>query len=92
MKRRIPSIFLPLFWSHPFDEVDIERDKKTLLVQALNYGDLIHWKWLVQTYGRTQVRRMIKNLRPTELRPSVVHLVSLLLGAQPSQHAPRRSH
>jgi hypothetical protein len=51
----LPKTFRPLLWSYDFSRIDPLKHKKTIIVQALNYGTLAHWLWLVQSYGREGV-------------------------------------
>ena len=43
-------------WSYDFDRIDPTESKTALVVQAINYGTLAHWRWLVKSYGREGVR------------------------------------
>lgn len=85
----IPAFFYPLLWSYDTKRLDSERDKKTIIVQALNYGDLIHWRWLIDHYGRREMRNFLTTLAETELRPRVRRLVQLLFDIDHFNHALR---
>ena len=89
MKRRLPRFFEPLLWSYHFSKIDPEKDKKVIIVNAMNYGDLAHWHWLVSFYGKETVRKVLTGIVTTELRPSVRRLVSLLFSIENFNHAPR---
>jgi hypothetical protein len=88
----LPETFRPLLWSYDFDRVDPLRHKKTIVVQAINYGTLAQWRWLIRSYGRDGVREVLANISASELRPRAQRLASLVLGVDHLNYAPRGSH
>lgn len=74
----LPSSFKSLLWSYDFARVDPRRDKKTIIINTINYGDLEHWKWLAGFYGKEAMQDMLTRVRPTEIRPRALRLASLL--------------
>jgi uncharacterized protein DUF6922 len=38
----LPETFRPLLWSYDFSRIDPLKHKKTIILQALNYGTLAH--------------------------------------------------
>ena len=89
MQEPLPETFRPLLWSYNFNRVDPERNRKIIIVQAINYGTLAHWRWLVQRYGRDAVRQLLTTVPATELRPRARHLASLVFGVERFNYAPR---
>ena len=89
---QLPSFFHPLLWSYDISRIDLERDKKTIIINALNYGDLKHWQWLVSFYGANGVREIITHIPETELRPRVRRLVALMFNIDEFNHARRGTH
>ena len=57
----LPETFRPLLWSYDFSRIDPLRHKKTIIVQALNYGTLAQWRWLVESYGRDGIRDLVRS-------------------------------
>jgi len=88
----LPETFRPLLWSYDFSRIDPLRHKKTIIVQALNYGTLAQWRWLVESYGRAGVQNVVSNIPASELRPRSRRLASLLLGVERFNYAPRGTH
>lgn len=88
---RLPRFFRPIFWSYDFSQIDSERDKKTVILNTLNYGDLEHWRWIIGRYGKTEVRKALQKNYITELRPRVRELVSIFFGITRFKHASRGS-
>lgn len=87
----LPDYFRPLLWSYNFSSLNAEKDKKVIILNAINYGDLKHWKWINNYYGREAVRRLLSDMPATELRPRVVKLARLLFSLNKLNYAPRGS-
>ena len=77
-KKTLPEYFKTVLWSYDFDAIDPAKDKKIIIINAINYGDLRHWKWLVGFYGKEAVKDVLKKISSTEIRPRVRNLVSIL--------------
>jgi len=88
----LPEFFRPILWSYDMRQIDIWRDKKTIIVQSLNYGDLEHWQWLVRTYGREEIKKLLAEIPITEFRPRVRRLIMLIFGIEVFSHASRSTH
>jgi hypothetical protein len=73
----LPEAFRPLLWYYDFSCIDPLKHKKTIIVQALNYGTLAHWRWLVQNYGREGVRDVLTHVPASEIKPHSLRLASL---------------
>ena len=93
-KEKLPENFRPLMWSYKFEDIDPEQHKREIIVNAINYGDLVHWRWLVAYYGLNSVRHVLTTIPATEIRRHVRRLVSLLFGISENEfnHAPRGAH
>ena len=87
-----PETLRPLFWSYDFSRIDLERHRKTIIVQVLNYGTFNQWRWLIETYGREAVRTILQQIPATEIKPRTRRLVSLVFDAPRFNYAPRGSH
>ncbi len=85
-RHALPETFRPLLWSYDFSRIDPLKHKKTIIVQALNYGTLAHWRWLVQNYGRDGVREVLMRVPETEIKP---RSASLVFGIERFNYAPR---
>ena len=88
----LPETFRPLLWSYDFSRIDPLKHKKTIIVQALNYGTLAHWRWLVQSYGREGVRDVLTHVPASEIKPRSLRLASLVFGVERFNYAPRGTH
>ena len=92
MQPRLPEIFRPILWSYDFDRIDPAKHQKTIIVQAINYGTLAHWRWLRETYGRDGVRRALSVIPATAIRSRARRLASLMFGIDRFSYAPRGTH
>lgn len=75
---RLPDFFKPLFWSYNFDEIDLEKQKKLVIVNSINYGDLKHWRWIKNYYSVKTIREILESITASELRPQAGRLAELL--------------
>ncbi len=88
----LPQSFKPLFWSYRFDDLDPDKDKKTIIVQLVNYGTLAHWTWLINRYGKDEIANVLEHIQATEIRPQTRALASLIFPITAWKYAPRGSH
>lgn len=76
--KKPPKIFRPLLWSLRWKDIDVEEDKEDIIVNAVNEGTLTHWRWLVKTYGKKQIREVLKKRLVTEFHPESLRLAQVL--------------
>ncbi len=88
----LPEIFKPLLWSYRFSAIDPQRHKKTVIVQTINYGDLRHWRWIADFYGKEEIHRVLTSIPVSELRFRARKLAALLFAITTFNHAPRGAH
>lgn len=88
-KTKLPEFFKPLFWSYKFAKVDSVKNKKTIIVNTINYGRWKHWLWMIKNYGRKEVKKIITETPKSEFRPRALKLISLLLGIKKLKYASR---
>lgn len=86
---KLPDFFKPLFWSYDFDRIDTEQNKKTIIVNTINYGDLRHWRWIAEHYDKEAVGRTLVSIPASELRPGAQKLAGLLFALPALNYAPR---
>lgn len=88
---KLPDFFKSLFWSYNFDEIDPAEQKKLVIINSINYGDLKHWRWIKKYYGEKTVREILESVTASELRPQAGHLAELIFGFQ-LNYVPRGSN
>ena len=74
----IPHSFAPILWSYDIAALDVMRDRETIIAQAVNYGTLHHWRWLVAQYGRAELAARIAAMPASAIRPRARRLALLL--------------
>jgi len=92
MESKLPETFRPILWSYNFERLDPMKHRKTIIIQAINYGTLAHWRWLAHRYGRDAVRTVLSLAPATEIKPRARHLASLMFGIDHFNYAPRGSY
>jgi hypothetical protein len=92
MPNAVPEIFRPILWSYDFERIDPVKHRKTLIIQAINYGTLAHWRWLRQSYGRDSVRQVLATVPATQIRPRARRLAVLMFDVDHLNYAPRGTH
>lgn len=85
----MPDFFKPILWSYDISSLDPERLKKTIVLNSINYGNLEHLRWVVKRYGKNEVRRILKSVAESEVRPGVRKLATLLFDLKKFHHASR---
>lgn len=85
--KNIARSFKPLFWS--YSKLDILKNKKTIILNLINYGDLKEWSWLVGQYGRKDIKKVLSTIPATALRARVRPLVGVIFNIKKFNYAPR---
>lgn len=65
MKRRykLPSFLKSVLWSYDINEMDLGKDKETIIAQVLNYGDWKDLKWLYSVYTEEDIKKVVSHPR-----------------------------
>ncbi|TSC68224.1 MAG: hypothetical protein G01um101466_519 [Parcubacteria group bacterium Gr01-1014_66] len=86
---KLPNFFRLILWSYDLEKLDLERNKKIIILNSLNYGDFSHWHWIINFYGKEAVRSLIQDTPASEFRPRVRHLITLIFDIDHFSHALR---
>jgi len=89
---QLPPFFKNILWSYDFCALNPEKDKKTIIIHSINYGDLIHWRWLVSHYGEAGIREALETIPASEFRPAALHLAAIMFSITHPNHASRGAH
>jgi hypothetical protein len=92
MRSQLPETFRPILWSYDFERIDPVKHRKTIVIQAINYGTLDHWRWISQHYGGDAVRQVLSRAPATEIKPRARRLAALIFGVDHFNYAPRSSY
>ena len=88
----LPVFFKPILWSYDFSRIDSELQKKTIVVNTINYGDLRHWRWIAHYYGRDVIAKVLAEISASEIRPRAQKLAGILFSITSFNHASRGAH
>ena len=88
----LPDFFKPILWSYDFSKINPETHKEIIIINTLNYGDLLHWRWLIRRYGKITVAEIIKKIPATAVRPQALRLASIIFAVTDFNYAPRGAH
>ena len=92
MADTLPPFFKPILWSYDVSRLDPKLNRRTIIIQTINYGSWKHWRWLVGSYGEAGIRSSLENIPESEFRPSALKLALLLFGPVKMNYASRGSY
>ncbi|MDD4625124.1 MAG: hypothetical protein WCX23_00580 [Candidatus Paceibacterota bacterium] len=55
----IPKVIRPFLWSNNLDEMDLQRDKKRIILNILNIGTKPATDWLFDFYPKSEIVKII---------------------------------
>lgn len=87
LNTQLPESFKPLLWSLKWEEVDINEDKEDIIIAAVNEGTLDHWRWIIETYGKDEIRRVLARRLETEFHPESRNLAKIIFSVPGFKHA-----
>jgi len=83
----IPASFRPLLWSLRWESLDGWEDREDIILAAFNEGHLEHIRWVIQAYGRDEIRKVLSRRLETELHPESRNLAKILIPHLSFRHA-----
>jgi len=60
-KNKIPKQFQKVLFSYRLNKIDLEKHKKEIITQVLNYGTWEDVKLLYKLYPEKEIKKVIKN-------------------------------
>ncbi|MEK9173506.1 MAG: hypothetical protein AAB594_02985 [Patescibacteria group bacterium] len=88
----LPTSFRPLLWSWRWKDIDTQRDKEEIIVSVINEGSLDHWRWIVKTYGKSEIKKILEKRLVSEFHPESRNLAKVLFSFSKFRHARRIAH
>lgn len=86
-RKRPPLSFRPLLWGLDWDRLSIIRDKHDIILNIVNEGSLDQWRWIIDTYGKEAIRRILEKRLATEFHPESRHLARVLFNVKRYRNA-----
>ena len=57
----LPNFLQSALWSYNIKKMDVDKDKKLIMEQILNYGTWKQLKWLLNNYSWREIKNVVKN-------------------------------
>ena len=92
MLPKLPPFFKSIFWSYNFSLIDPIKNKRRIIINTINYGKWEHWHWIINRYGKREVKKNIEETPQSEFRPPALKLISLLLDIKKLKYASRSDY
>lgn len=86
-KDSLPASFRPLLWSWRWKDIDIQKDREEIIVSAVNEGSLDHWRWIIRTYGKDEIKKILERRLASEFHPESRNLAKILFSVSEFRHA-----
>ena len=83
----VPYVFRPFLWSCDVDKMDLERDKKRIITNVLNFGTAEATDELFKTYSDKIIKKTILSPFPGEWSEKSLNFWSLILDVTPTKAA-----
>lgn len=87
--KKLPRFFKPLFWWCDFSDIDPKKHRQIVIVQAVNYGQRRHWRWVIRHYKSEEIKHVVATLPVTTFRPQDLRRFAELTGIKKFNYAPR---
>ena len=57
----LPKYVQPFLWSYDIAKIDLQKNKKIIILNILNLGDSQSVKWLFEVYKKEEIKEVIEN-------------------------------
>jgi hypothetical protein len=75
-----PKVIQPFLWFNDLKKINLENDKNRIILNVLNFGTKKATDWLFLFYGRSVIKKVIKNFGGKgELSPKSLNYWTLIL-------------
>ena len=91
-RNKLPDSFKPLLWSLKWDALDVDADKDDIIVAAVNEGTLDQWRWIIRTYGKATIQRVLEGRLETEFHLESRNLAKVVFSIPHFRHAREGAH
>ncbi len=72
--------FKPFLWSFDIEKMELEKDKKQIITNVLNFGTKEATDLLFEVYGRKEIKQQVENPLSGEWNDKSLNYWSLVLG------------
>lgn len=81
----LPAFLKPLLWSYNFDSLDLEKHKKLIIGQVLNFGTKEATDWLFSYYGKNTIAEIASEIPKGGWDKKSLALWQLVLSISPQE-------
>ena len=86
-RKQPPEMFRPILWGLKWDALEVEKDRRDIILAAVTNGQLAHIRWIINTYGKSEIRDVLSRCLVTELHAGARNLARVLFGVTGFKHA-----
>ncbi len=72
--------------------MDSRDAMRTIVVQTVNCGEWRHWQWIIEAYGKNNIRDLIAEIPASEFRPEALALAAAVFGVKEMKYATRSAY
>lgn len=81
----LPSSVRQTLWSYDVNKVDLQKDKRLIIQQVLNYGTKEATDWLFTTYEKDEIAKVAQTISKGTWNKMSLGFWSLILGIKPNE-------
>jgi hypothetical protein len=78
MNKDIPDFIKTFLWSYDISKIDLQKDKKRIITNVLNYGTKEATDWLFSVYSKEDITETIENPFVGEWNKKSLHFWSFI--------------
>ena len=82
-KEQILKKFKPFLWSYDIDKIDLNRDKKRIITNVLNFGTIKATDLLFEVFDRVDIEKIVKKPIPGEWSDKSLNYWSIIFDIKP---------
>lgn len=88
---KLPEMFKSIMWSYDFEKIDPDTMESIVIINALKYGTLEHWRWVKNFYGENRIRSVLAIYQANDIQPKTRSLIEKIFNFNQWNYAPRGS-
>ncbi len=86
----LPKHLAPFFWSSDLKEINLEKDKKRVITNILNFGSKKATDWLFKKYDKKSIKQIVQNPSPGEWNNKSLNLWRVVFNIKNSKIPSRK--
>lgn len=82
---QIPDFVKPCLWSYDLSKMDLDEDKQSIIFSVLNNGSEKACRWLISTYPRDTIKKIIEDSISSSWDRKSLKLWSIIFETNPKR-------